>query len=292
MLLATISVPRPPSWSTLLGGWTLDPLFVFWVGAGVLYLVGVRRLADRGRHWPVGRTLSFGAGLAVIAVATQSGLAQYDRILFSLHIVQHLLLGMVGPLLLVLGAPITLALQASHRSAQARMVRVLHSRPVGVVVHPVTVWILFGGTLVVLYTTGLYELSLRNEWVHTLVHVHFLVVGFLFMGYVVGIDPINRSLGYGARLLYVAVVLPFHTFLGVALLGSTTVLASSWYAEVARPWGASPLDDQRLGAGILWGFGELFGVVALGIVLFQWMRHEERSAARLDRQLDAERLPA
>src|SRR5258708_37941432 len=111
---------------------------------------------------------------------------------------------MLAPLLLVLGAPITLALQASPRRVQRRLLRVLRSHPVALIAHPVTVWVLFGGTLVVLYFTGLYELTLRNHAAHVLVHVHFLVVGFLFMGYVVGIDPLGRALGYGARLLYVA----------------------------------------------------------------------------------------
>jgi cytochrome c oxidase assembly factor CtaG len=116
--------------------------------------------------------------------------------------------------------------------------------------------------------------------------VHFVVIGFLFMGYVVGIDAFASGFGYGARLLYVLVLLPFHAFIGVALLGSDRVLASGWYSHVVRPWGPSALDDQRLGAGILWAAGEVVGVVALGIVLYQWMRHEERLGARLDRQLD------
>lgn len=287
-LLAESLAPGKPSWSTLFGDWSLDPLFALAVLAAALYLTGVRRLAASGRRWPVGRSVSFACGLVVIAFATQSGLAQYDRVLFSLHVAQHLLLGMVAPVLLVLGAPVTLALQASHRSAQTRGLRALHSRPVNVLTHPLVVWILFGGTLVVLYFTGLYELSLRNSWVHGLLHVHFVVVGCLFMAYVIGIDPLPRSLGYGARLLFVAVVLPFHAFLGVALLGRQTVLAGDWYAEVSRPWMSGALSDQKVGAGMLWAFGELFGVVALGIVLYQWMRHEELLAARADRRLDAE----
>ncbi len=291
MSLAAYLAPPQPSWSALVGDWSLDPLFGFAVLAGVLYAIGVRRLAERGRRWPAGRSAAFGGGLFVIVLATQSGLAQYDRTLFSLHVLQHVLLGMVGPLLLVLGAPVTLALQACRRPAQQRLIRVLHSRPLAVLTHPATVWVLFGGTLVALYFSGLYELSLRSDAVHALVHVHFVIVGFLFMGYVVGIDSFAFGFGYGARLLYVLVLLPFHAFIGVALLGSDRVLASGWYTQVVRPWGPSALDDQRLGAGILWAAGELVGVVALAIVLYQWMRHEEREGARLDRRLDAERVP-
>jgi putative copper resistance protein D len=290
LAIAAYVAPAAPSWSSLLGGWTLDPLFVVTVAAGALYLAGVRRLATRGRTWPRARSVAFGAGLAVLVVATQSGFAQYDRTLFSYHVVQHVLLGMIAPLLLVLGAPVTLALQAARRPAQLRMLRFFHSRPVTACTHPAMIWVAFAATLVVLYFTGLYELSLRNGAVHAMVHAHFVVVGALFMGYVVGLDPFAARFGHGARLLYVFLLLPFHAFLGVALLGSDRVLASGWYSSVVRTWGPSPIDDQRVGAGILWAAGELVGVVALGVVAYQWMRHEERVGARLDRRPEAERI--
>jgi putative membrane protein len=193
---------------------------------------------------------------------------------------------MVAPLLLVLGAPVTLALQAGSRPTQQKILRVLHSVPARVVTHSLSAWVLFGGTIVVLYFTQLYELSLRIEWVHAAVHAHFVVAGCLFLGHVVGLDPIPGALGYGARLLYVMVLLPFHTFVGVALLTANTVIAADWYEHVERTWGASPLSDQRTGAGLLWISGELFGVLAIGLVVRQWMRAEERAAARHDRRLD------
>jgi putative copper resistance protein D len=112
-----------------------------------------------------------------------------------------------------------------------------------------------------------------------------VVVGVVFLSYVVGIDPIGRSLSHGARLLFVLVVLPFHAFVGIALLGTDQLLAAGWYRQVVRDWGASPLADQRTGAGILWVAGELFGVIAVIVVVRQWMRHEERVAARHDRSL-------
>jgi len=279
--------PPPPTWDRLLTDWQPDVAIVGVAVAAAGYAVGVRRLGAAGRAWPRARSAAFAAGLAVVVVATQSGLAAYDQVLFSLHVVQHLLLGMVAPLLLVLGAPVTLALQASRRGTQERVLRVLHSAPARVVTHAVTAWVLFGGTLVVLYFTGLYELSLRNPWVHSLVHVHFLVAGTLFMAIVVGVDPIPSALGHGARLLYVLVALPFHAFLGVAMLSMGSVLAADWYDSVERPWGTTPLADQRTGAGIFWVAGELFGLVAALVVMRQWMAHEERAAARHDRRVRA-----
>jgi len=253
-----------------------------------VYLVGVHRVVRRGRSWPRGRTAAFGAGALCLLVAGVSPIARYDTAVFSVHVVQHLLLGMVGPLLLALGAPVTLLLQASGRNSRGRLLRVLHSAPAAVVTHPVTAWLAFAASLVVLYFTGLYEASLRNALVPERVHVHFVVAGALFMTHVVGLDPVRGALGYGARLLYVLVTVPFHAFLGVAILGSERVLAAGWYAQVARPtWAASPLADQRTGAGLLWIAGELFGVVAAIVVVLRWMGSEQRAAARHDRRLGA-----
>jgi putative copper resistance protein D len=278
--------PPAPSWDVFFTDWSLSITFPLVVAVAAAYVVGLRRLQARGRAWPASRAVAFLSGLAIVLIATESGLAAYDRVLFSLHVVQHVLLGMVAPLLIVLGAPVTLALQAGSRPTQHRILRVLHSAPARVLTHPLTVWLLFASSLVLLYFTPLYELSLRNDWAHAAVHTHFVVVGSLFLALVVGLDPIPGALGYGARLLYVAVLLPFHTFIGIALLTTSTVIAADWYDEVQRSWGASPLSDQRTGAGLLWVSGELFGALAIGIVVRQWMAAEERAGARHDRRLD------
>ncbi|HKF92964.1 MAG TPA: cytochrome c oxidase assembly protein [Acidimicrobiia bacterium] len=278
--------PSAPSWDILVTDWSLDITFPLVIAVAAAYVIGLRRLQARGRPWPMGRTVAFLSGLAVILIATESGVAAYDRVLFSLHVVQHVLLGMVAPLLLVLGAPVTLALQAGSRPTQRRILRVLHTTPARVLAHPLTAWVLFGGSLVVLYFTALYELSLRNDLVHAAVHAHFIAVGWLFLAHVVGVDPIPGALGYGARLLYVMVLLPFHTFIGLALLTTNTVIAADWYEHVEHSWGASPLSDQRTGAGLLWLSGELFGAVAISLAVRQWMAAEDRAAARHDRHLD------
>jgi putative membrane protein len=283
--VTALVAPPAPSWDVFFTDWSLGVAFPVVIVAAAAYVVGLRRLRTRGRAWPAARSVAFLSGLAVILVATESGLAAYDRVLFSLHVAQHVLLGMVAPVLLVLGAPVTLALQAGSRRAQEKLLRVLHSAPLRVLTHPLTAWTLFGGSLVALYFTPLYELSLRNEAVHAAVHAHFIGAGCLFLAHVVGLDPIPGALGYGARLLYVAVLLPFHTFVGVALLTSNTVIAADWYAQVQRSWGASPLSDQRTGAGLLWISGELFGALAIALVVRQWMGAEERAAARHDRRL-------
>ncbi len=255
--------------------------------AAGLYVLGVRRLGAKGRRWPAGRSSAAGGALAVIVFATQTGVDRYSTTLFTAHMVQHVLLGMVAPLLLALAAPVTLALQASGRTTQTTLLGLLQRRPVAVLTHPVAGWILFGGTLVALYYTALFELSLRNEVVHSMVHVHLLAVGSIFVWPLVGADPVRGRLPHGARLLAVLLAVPFHAFVGIALLGAEELLAGGFYAEAGRDWGPSVLEDQRSAAGILWASGDVFGLVLAAVVFVGWVAADERAARRADRLLDA-----
>ncbi len=257
---------------SLLLDWQLPPVAgSVLVATAVGYAWGVDRLRRRGRSWPLARTAAFAGGLAVLTIALCSGLAHYDTTVFSLHMVQHLLLAMAAPPLLALGAPITLALQAGSRTVQRRLLAVLHSWPVAVVTHPLVAWTLMGGSLVVLYFTSLYALSLRHPWLHDLVHVHFVIVGMLFIWPVVGIDPVRWRLPYGARLLYVLTALPFHSLIGLALISSRTPM-----------WTAHSLTDQHVGRGVMMLGGDLITLVIFVIVFRQWTQAEQRSNRRTD----------
>jgi putative copper resistance protein D len=252
-----------------------------------LYVVGVRRLTRRGRRWSTARSTAFAVGVVGLLVATQSGLASYDTSLFSAHVGQHVLIGVVAPFFMALGAPITLALQASNRPLQVRLLGLLHSHPVRVLTHPIVAWALFGLTLFVLYFTPIYELSLRNPFVHGLVHLHFFVVGSVFFWAVIGLDPVAWKLPHGFRLLLVLITVPFHAFLGLALYSSEVPLAADYYAEAARPAGASVLSDQRVGAGVMWIVGDAIGLIAGTVVIAQWMAHEDRANRRAEDAEDA-----
>jgi len=263
---------------SLLLDWQLPPVAgSVLVASAVGYGWGVDRLRRRGRSWPVSRTAAFAGGLAVLTLALCSGLAHYDTTVFSLHMVQHLLLAMAAPPLLALGAPVTLALQAGSRTVQRRLLAVLHSWPVVVVTHPLVAWALMGGSLVALYFTPLYALSLRHPLLHDLVHVHFVIVGVLFIWPVVGLDPTRWRLPYGARLLYVLTALPFHSLIGLALISSRTPM-----------WAAHSLADQQAGGGVMMLGGDLVTLVIFVIVFRQWSRAERRS----NRRADAASLPA
>jgi len=143
------------------------------------YLWSVRRLSQRGRRWPLARTVSFALGELFLAVGLISGIDAHDEI-FEIHTLQHIFIGMLAPVFFALSAPITLALQASHRRVQTAILKVLHS-PVGrVASNPIFTWAFYGVSIFGLYFTSLYAETLRNQTVHDLVHVHLIVAGCLF----------------------------------------------------------------------------------------------------------------
>jgi putative copper resistance protein D len=188
----------------------------------------------------------------------------------------HVLLGMLAPLLLGLGAPVTLGLQSVTRLRRRNLLRLLHCSPGRALLHPAVGFTLFGATLVGLYLSPLFALSLRNPIVHAAVHLHFLTAGCLFLWPLVGADPLPRRLPHGARVLAVLAAVPFHAFLGLALLSTRAPLAPAVYPS---------LDDQHAAAGLLWASGELLTLVAAAIVLRSWMEADGREAARLDQRL-------
>jgi putative copper resistance protein D len=194
---------------------------------------------------------------------------------------------MLAPVLLAAGAPPTLALQAGRPATTLVLRRALRHPVTRAVSHPLTAAVLFVGTPFLLYLTGLYEATLRHDVLHAWLHVHFLVVGYLWAAVVVGADPHPVRLPPAGRLGMVGATPPAHAFLAVALLSQSAVIAADWYAATERTWGASALADQRTGAGLLWAAGELFGVLVGAVVLSQWMGESDREARRHDRSLDA-----
>jgi putative copper resistance protein D len=281
-------VPAALTPSRLLTAWTFEPLPAFAiVVVAAAYAYGVHRLRARGDRWSRGRSAAFFAGgLGSIVVATQSVLASYDTTLLSVHMVQHMLLNMIAPIFLALGAPLTLALRTLARRPRQLLLSAVHSWYARVLTFPVVAGAIFIANPFVLYFTDLYEWTLRYPLLHDFNHLHFLVVGSLWFWPLLGVDPMPRRLPYWARMLAVFVTMPFHAWLGVSIMSATTVIAEDWYVGMGRTWGASPLADQQTAGGILWASGELVSLIIFGVLFAQWVRASEREAARLDRQLD------
>jgi cytochrome c oxidase assembly factor CtaG len=255
------------------------------LASAILYGAGVLRMRRRGDRWPLGRTVCFAMGLATLAIALLSGLAAYDTTLLSAHMVQHMVLSMVAPIFLALGAPVTLALRTLQLGPRKVLLAVVHSRYVRFLCLPVVSFGLFVANPFVLYFSGLYRVSLEHEWVHQWVHLHLLVVGCLFFWPLLGIDPLPGRMPYPLRALLMVVSTPFHTVLGLTVMQSANLIGGEWYPSLRLDW-ADPFADQRVAGGILWAGGEFVAVGMLGALLYQWMRHSEREARRIDRALD------
>ena len=284
--------------SRLVTEWELAPLpLVLTVWAVGFYLVGVRTLRRRGDAWPVGRTVAFcGVGMGGFYLATSSGLAAYDTTLLSVHMVQHMVLSMVVPLSLALGAPVTLALRTLPRSPRRWLLAALHSRGAKVLSFPLLALGLYIVSPWALYFTGWYDASLTSAWVHELMHVHLVVVGALFFWPLIGVDPVPGRVGYPFRMLLVVLTLPFHAFLGVTIMGQERLIAAGHYLELregpAGRWLPDPADDQHLAGGILWAAGDLVGLAFFAVLFAQWVRSSMREAVREDRRLDREEARA
>ncbi len=259
---------------------------LFLLVAAALYLYGVHRLRQRGDHWPAGRTAAFLAGgLGSIAAVTVTGIEAYDTTLLSVHMVQHMVLSMVGPIFLALGAPMTLALRTLPKDGRKVLLAIVHSRYVRVLTFPLVAFGIFIANPFVLYFTGLYRATLEHAWLHEFIHVHFIVTGCLFFWPLLGLDPLPNRWPYPARALLMVLSVPFHTVLGLTIMQSKDLLGGDWYPNLHLSW-MDPHSDQVTAGGILWAGGEIVSVTMLGILVLQWIKQSEREARRVDRALD------
>ncbi|MFD4118453.1 cytochrome c oxidase assembly protein [Streptomyces niveus] len=294
-----LGFPMPPPlgdfpWTPLFTQWHFDPLFAFGTAAAALaYLTGVRKLRARGDRWPLGRTIAWLAGLAVTVLATMSGLAVYGKVMFSVHMGQHMILAMTVPILLVLGAPATLALRTLPTAEKGGtagprelLLALLRSRYVKVISHPVVASVLFIASAFAVYYTSLFESLMRSHLGHTVMLVHFLAVGLLFFWVIIGVDPGPRRLPYLGRLFVLILTMPFHSWFSISVMSSTDIIGEGWWADVGRTWGASLADDQYNGGAIAWATGDIPVLITTIILAAQWVRSDAREARRVDRRIE------
>jgi cytochrome c oxidase assembly factor CtaG len=236
-----------------------------------LYLWGVVRVARRHpqRPWPVLRTASFLLGLLVVVVATQSGIGTYDDTLFWVHMVQHLLLIMVVPPLLIFGQPLTLLLHASRNPLHTWVKRILRSRLASFLTWPVFGFAAYAAAIVVLHLTAAANLIARNDVAHEAEHVVFLVVGYLFFLPIIGSEPIKWRLSYPTKLILLFLIMPVDTFAGLVL----------GYANRGTPgvplgprpsWAGTAAGDLHAGGAAMWVGGDGLMFVMMMIVFLMW----------------------
>ena len=275
-------------WQAVLTQWEFAPVVTAAVlVAGALYLWGAWRVGRRhpARPWPWWRTGLFLAGLAVVVIATQSGIGVYDDVLFWDHMVQHLLLIMVAPPLLVVGEPFTLLLHASRNPLHSWAKRVIRSRVVSFLTWPPFGLVAYIVTIVGTHLTSLTGQILRNPLLHDLEHVLYLVVGYLFFRPLLGREPIRWRISYPIRILVLFLAMPVDTFTGL-VLGYTT---SGTYTEGPRPPGApGPVQDVQWAGAIMWIAGDAIMFALMLLVLLAWSR-ERRASWGMSGWLEAAR---
>ena len=267
--------------------------------ATALYIAGVVKLSRNGVKWPVGRTIAFALGISVIDFATSGGLGLYSFFSFSHHMMAHMLLGMVAPIGIVLGAPITLALRAlpagrslvasdgeheAERGARGLLTAILSSRFVAIMSNPIVALAIFDGSLFALYFTPIFEILMGSHLGHIVMSVHFLLAGILFFHVIIGIDPRPKQYPFIFRIVILFAAMSIHAFFSVALLSSTSLVGAEYYETLATPWVLDLLEDQRIGASIGWAMGEIPILLSLVATFIQWIRSDEREAARIEKR--------
>ncbi|MBJ7902576.1 cytochrome c oxidase assembly protein [Streptomyces sp. NPDC003656] len=272
--------------------WSADPFFLIACLAGLgLYGWGVVRLRRRGDTWSMARTASFVAGVLTIGVTMCTRLNDYGMVMFSVHMVQHMIISMLSPILLLLGAPMTLALRALPTAGKGRkgprelLLALLHSRYMRVITHPAFTIPMFIASLYALYFTPLFDFLMGSPLGHIAMMIHFLAVGVVFFWPIIGVDPGPHRPGYLMRMLELFAGMPFHAFFGIALMMASEPMVKT-FQHPAASLGIDALSDQNAAGGIAWGFSEVPSVLVLIALLFQWYGSEQRQARRKDRAAD------
>jgi putative membrane protein len=254
----------------LLTQWTAQPVLVALAVAAVAYVRAARRTA---RPWPLRRTLAWLAGLVAIAVALGSGVEAQDGRLLSAHMLQHMLLSVVAPPLLLIGAPATLALRALPRASAARLSRLLRGRVLRGACHPLAALVAFVAVMALTHLTGLYELALRHPLVHVAEHGAYLLTALAFWAPLVAPAPAPHRLEPIGALAYIMAAMP--PMVAVALVLAADTPRYPLYREPGA------LADQHVAAAIMLAGAVLPALaVTFGVLWPALLREERRALAR------------
>lgn len=292
-IITLYDMPPEPHVAEWFTQWRFDWFWVAFISfAAFAYLWALIKVRRAGGHWPLARALSWFLGLFVLLYITCGALAVYSMVLFSVHMVEHMLLTMVCPIFLVLGAPVTLLLRALEprqdgtRGPREWILRLVHSGWSKVITHPIFAAVNFAGSIVIVYFTPLFGVMLRYHVGHEFMLIHFLITGYIFSLVLIGIDPIPNRPTYPMRLIMIIATLGYHAFVGISIMQMDTLLQASWFGNLGRPWGLPAIDDQKLGGSLMWAIGEIPTMIIAVAVAVQWSMNDKKVQKRIDRQAD------
>lgn len=294
LLVTGIEMPEPPTFSRVLLAYDADGLMLgLLIFAVAIYIKGVIILSRRGDKWPVGRTIAFALGISAIDFATSGGLGVYSRFAFSNHMLSHMVLGMIAPIGIVLGAPVTLALRTlpigrneQERGIRGNFIALLHSKLSKIYTHPVVALAIFNGSLFALYFTPLFGNLMQGHSGHFFMSMHFLLSGILFFQVLIGVDPMPRKVPHIVKVIIIFAAMSIHAFFSISIMSASTLLDNGYFELLERPWATDLLADQRLGGAIGWATGEIPILLALLATFIQWIKQDKKDAARIDRAAD------
>jgi len=286
-------LPPKPNLSRYFSEWSMDPLWIaIAAGASIAYVVAFINLRRRGDKWPVLRLISWLVGMVFLVYVTSGGPRVYGEVQFSAHMIEHMLLVMVVPLPLVLGAPITMLMRGTKARTDGSVglrewvLWLVHTPYLRFFAHPIVASVNFAGSLVVFYYSGIMYYALDTHIGHELMIAHFLGAGYLFAQALIGIDPGVKRPVFPMRLVMLLVTMAFHAFFGISIMSSNVLIAGDWFGNVGAGWGYTAIDDQQLGGSIAWGIGEFPTLFIAIMVCVQWAKSSDREAKRIDRSED------
>ncbi|MDO5492641.1 MAG: cytochrome c oxidase assembly protein [Nesterenkonia sp.] len=292
-ILTGYDLPPAPDLANYFVLWRPDWLWVTLCAfLAVWYVLAVVRVRRRGIRWPIMRAVSWLFGLAGLFWVTSGGPAIYGMVLFSGHMVQHMTLTMVVPIFLVMGSPVTLALRAlpvrtdASRGPREWILWLVHSLWSKIVTHPLVAAANFAGSILLFYFTPIFGLALEFHIGHELMMVHFLLTGYIFALVLIGDDPLPQRPAYPIRLLMLLATMAFHAFIAIALTNMEILIEASWFGNMGHDYGFTALEDQRSGAEMMWGLGEIPAMLMAVIAAIQWSRDDTREMRRTDREAD------
>ncbi|MCE4026138.1 bifunctional copper resistance protein CopD/cytochrome c oxidase assembly protein [Microbacterium sp. Au-Mic1] len=287
--------PLPPELTPIrwITAWNIDLIWAVAAAFGiVLYVLGVLRLRRRGDAWPIHRTVFWILGMLGLVWVTGGAINAYQETLFSVHMLGHMMLSMAIPLLLVAGAPVTLALRAidkrddGTRGGREWILWAVHSPFSRVVTNPFVAAAIFVLSLWAFYFTDLVRWAMTDHIGHEWMTMHFLISGYLFVLSLIGVDPVPRRLPYAGRLITLIAVMATHAFFGMAIMMQSGLMVAEWFGSMGRTWGATPLQDQYVGGGVAWSVGEIPTLILAITVAIQWSRSDAKVQKRQDRAAD------
>ena len=243
-----------------------------------LYINGLNKWQQPSHPIAPWQKICFFAGLLAIFLALQSPIDPLAEHQLSIHQVQHLLLRMIGPLLVLAGAPLTPMLRGLPLWVRQGFVRPLvrtwiAHRVYGIITNPIVTTVAFLGTLYLWQVPNLHNLAVRNDLVHEFMHITMLTSGFLFWWLVIDPKPHRSRLHHGLRVLYLGLIVIPNTLLGAGITFNSELIYEAYY-EYPQPFGMAPLTDQQLGGLLLWVVGDMMSIITAGVVMIMWYQKD------------------